>query len=199
MKIIAICGSYREESNTNKLVKKIAESSGYKFELIYLSKLEVRPCSGCAMCMMNEGQCAIADDMQGINEKLMNADGLIVGSPTYFMDVSGAIKCFIDRSSAIFYRGVGLEYHPDMPWLGQRSLAGKPAVVVTTVAGGGHERAIETLSLCIGDIHRTTLVAKIAEVVRMDDINNMPEVLKRSEEAGKKLGEALKRQMDSGI
>jgi hypothetical protein len=108
------------------------------------------------------------------------------------MDVSGSVKSFIDRSSAIFYRGVGPEYHPDMPWLGQRPLAGKPAVVVVTVAGGGHERAIETLSMCIGDIHRTNLVAKLAEVVAMNDVDDMPEVMQRAEEAGKKLGEALK-------
>ena len=45
MKTLAICGSFRNESNTNKIVKKIAESSGCDFELVYLSKLEIKPCS----------------------------------------------------------------------------------------------------------------------------------------------------------
>ena len=75
---------------------------------------------------------------------------------------------------------------------GQRPLDKKPAVVVTTVAGGGHERAMETLSVCIGDIHRMNIVEKLAEVVRMDDVDDLPEVLQRAEEAGKKLGEALR-------
>jgi hypothetical protein len=78
-----------------------------------------------------------------------------------------------------------------MPWLGQRPLAGKPAVIITTVAGGGHERAIETLSICIGDIHKMNLVAKLAEVVQVNDVDDMPEVLSRAAEAGKALGHAL--------
>jgi multimeric flavodoxin WrbA len=192
MKILAVCGSHREISNTNKIVKKVAESSGYEFDLVYLGKLDIKPCTGCANCMMNEGQCAVNDDMQGLYEKLMETDALILGGPTYFMDISGAVKDFIDRSSAIFYRGVGPAYNPDMPWLGQRPLYKKPAVVVTTVAGGGHERAMETLSMCIGDIHKMDIVAKLAEVVRMDDVDDLPEVLQRAGEAGKKLGESLK-------
>lgn len=192
MKILAICGSHREMSNTNKMVKKVAESSGCEFDLVYLGGLNIKPCTGCANCMMNEGQCAVDDDMQGLYGKLMETDALILGGPTYFMDISGAVKDFIDRSSAIYYRGVGPAYHPDMPWLGQRPLDKKPAVVVTTVAGGGHERAMETLSICIGDIHRMNIVAKLAEVVRMGDVDDLPEALQRAEEAGKKLGKALK-------
>ena len=191
MKILGVCGSRREESNTNKLVKKVAESSQCEFEIINMSSCDIKPCKGCSMCMMNEGQCVIDDDMQAINEKLMETDSLIIGAPTYFMDVSGSVKDLIDRSSAIFLRGVGPEYHPDMPWLGQRPLAGKPAVIITTVAGGGHERAIETLSICIGDIHKMNLVAKLAEVVQANDVDDMPEVLSRAAEAGKALGQVL--------
>ncbi len=66
------------------------------------------------------------------------------------MNISGAVKCFIDRSLALFYRGIGPLYDPDMPFMGQRPLAGKLGVVVTTVAGAGHEKAIEELALCMG-------------------------------------------------
>ncbi|MBW1854212.1 MAG: flavodoxin family protein, partial [Deltaproteobacteria bacterium] len=156
MSILAICGGLREESNTNKIVKKVAESSGCDFELVYLAKLEIKPCVGCPDCMMNdvylakleikpcvgcpdcmmnEGKCAIEDDMQELYEKLLNADAIILGSPTYYMDVSGAVKCFIDRSLALYYRGIGPMHNPDMPFLGQRPLAGKLGAVVTTVAG----------------------------------------------------------------
>ena len=193
MKILAICGSLKETSNTNKIIKKIAESSGYEYELIYLAKVEIKPCTGCSECLMNEGQCVIDDGMQGLYDKLMDADALIVGSPTYYMDISGAVKCFIDRSMPLFYRGVGPDYNPDLPVLGKRPLSGKPAIPVTTVAGAGHERAIETLRLFLGDINKMKVVEEIAEVVGMNDVDDMPEVMKRAEEAGKKLGEALKR------
>ena len=192
MKILAICGGMREESNTNKLVKKIAESSGCDYEIVDMGKIEVKPCTGCSECMMNDGKCPIEDDMQGLYEKLMEADGIILGSPTYYMNVSGVVKCMIDRSLALYYRGVGPQYDPEMPFMGQRPLAGKPGVVVTTVAGAGHEKAIEVLSLCMGESHRLNLVDKLAEVIGMNDVADMPEVLKRAEEAGKKLGSVLR-------
>jgi len=192
MKILGICGSHREESNTNKLVKKIAEASGHDFELVYLGKLDIKPCTGCGSCMMNQGQCVIKDDMQSVSDKLVKADALIVGSPTYFMDVSGATKCFIDRNMATFYREIGPPFHPDMPWLGNRPLAGKPAVSVTTVAGSGHERTRESLKVYLDDCSKLKLVAQVAEVIGMNDVNDMPDVLKRAEEAGRKLGQALK-------
>ena len=192
MKILAICGGLRDESNTNKVVRKVAESSGCNYEIVELGKLEVKPCTGCSECMMNEGKCPIQDDMQPLYQKLLDADAIILGSPTYYMNVSGAVKCLIDRSLALYYRGIGPQYDPAMPFMGQRPLAGKPGVVVTTVAGAGHEKAMEVLSLCMGESHRLNLVDKIAAVIGMNDVADMPEVMKRAEEAGKKLGSALK-------
>ena len=193
MKVLAVCGSFRDESNTNKLVKRIAESSECDFELIYLGTLDIKPCTGCAGCMMNEGRCVIDDDMQDLYEKLMNADALIVGSPTYYMDVSAAVKSLIDRSLALNYRGVGPEYAPGLPVMGHCALAGKKGIALTTVAGDGHKRALETLRLWMVDSHRLDLIEALAEVVGMDDVDAMPEVLKRAEAAGKKLGKALKK------
>ena len=75
--------------------------------------------------------------------------------------------------------------------MGHCALAGKKAVAVTTTAGDAHERALETLELWLVTSHRLRLVATIGEVVGMNDIDDMPEVIKRAEAAGKKLGEAL--------
>ena len=192
MAIVAVCGSLRDESNTNKLVKKVAEASGFDYELINLSGMEIKPCTGCGACIMNEGTCIINDDMNPLCDKLMKADALIIGSPTYYLDISGAIMCFIDRSMPIFYRGVGPDYSPDLPVLGKRPLAGKPAVTVTTVAGSGHERTKETLKIFVDGINKMQLAAEIAEAIGMNDVDDMPEVMKRAGEAGKKLGKMLK-------
>jgi multimeric flavodoxin WrbA len=161
---------------------------------VYLGKLDIKPCTGCSACLMNEGQCVIRDDMQGLYDKLLAADGLIVGSPTYFMDVSGAVKTFIDRTMAIRYRGIGPEYKAGMPWLGTVPLAGRPMVPVVTVAGAGHERAVETLKAFADDCHRMKIAARVVEVVGMNDVSDMPEVLQRAQDAGKKLNAALKKQ-----
>ena len=191
MKVLGICGSFRDESNTNKLVKKVAEASGCEHELIYLAQKDIKPCTGCAHCMMNDGECAVKDDMQGIYEKLMQADALIVGAPTYFLDVSGAVKCFIDRNMALYYRGIGPDAEIEV--LGKRPFTGKPAVAITTVAGAGHERTIETLKIFLDYCHKMNVVALLAEPVGMNDVSDMPEVMKRAEDAGKKLGAALKK------
>ncbi len=193
MKILAICGGMRADSNTNKLVKKTAQATGCEFEVADFGALDIRPCTGCSTCMMNEGQCPIDDDMQTLYEKLLAADAIILGAPTYFTNISGAVKCFIDRSLALFYRGIGPVYDPDMPFLGQRPLAGKPGVMVTTVAGAGHEQTIKELEQCMGGSHRLNLVARIAEAIGMGDVDDMPEVLERAGNAGKKLGNALRK------
>jgi multimeric flavodoxin WrbA len=190
MKILGICGSLREESNTNKIVKRVAKASGGESEIVDLGKMNIKPCNGCLMCTMNEGQCVIEDDMQKVYDKLIKADAIIIGAPTYFMDISGAAKDFIDRSMAIFYRGIGPDAEIEV--LGKRPLAGKPAVAVTTVAGSGHERAIETLRIFF-QINKMKIVSELAEPVGMNDVDDMPEVMQRAEEAGKKLGLALKK------
>lgn len=193
MKILAICGGMRPDSNTNKLVKKVAKATGFEYDVADLGALKVGPCTGCSACMMNEGQCSIDDDMQGLYGKLLEADAIIVGSPTYFMNISGAVKCFIDRSLALYYRGIGPFHDPEMPFLGQRPLAGKLGVVVTTVAGAGHEKTIEELALCLGGSQKMELVGKIAEAIGMNDVDDMPEVISRAEAVGKNLGDALRK------
>lgn len=187
MKVLGVCGSLRKESNTNKLVKKVAVSSGCEFELVYLTDREVEPCTGCLSCMWTEGQCAIQDGMQELYDKIMKAEALIIGSPTYYMNVSGAVKCFLDRKFALYFRGIG---PPGSPYTGQRPLAGRPAVGVITASEAGQEWAIETLRHHF-EINKMSVVGEIVEVVGMSDVNDMPGVMERTEQVGKKLGEML--------
>jgi len=193
MHIVAVCGSFREESNTNKLIHTVAEASGIDCEFIELGALNIQPCRGCAMCMMNEGACPIDDDMEAVREKLLAADGFIIGGPTYFMDISGAVKSFIDRTMAVKYREIGPQHNVELPWHGTDPFHNKPAVLVVTVAGKGHERTIETLKLAFDECHRMRIVAELAEKVGMDDVDDLPDVLKRAREAGEKLSGALQK------
>jgi len=187
MKVLGICGSLREESNTNKLVQKVAEFSECAYELIYLAKTKVKPCTGCLHCEQNNGTCIVQDGMQEVYDKLLSAQGIILGSPTYRWDISGAVKCFLDRTIALNYRkgtsAVTSATH-------QRPLAGRPCVAITTTAGGGHDRALKSLELFI-QTSGMNIVGEIAEVVGIKDIDDMPEVLLHAEEAGKKLGKSL--------
>jgi len=69
----------------------------------------IRGCVACGMCMKNQnGKCIINDDVNGWIEKMKEADGIILGSPTYFSGVNGTMKAFLDR--AFFVSGVNGNY-----------------------------------------------------------------------------------------
>jgi multimeric flavodoxin WrbA len=106
MKILGIsCG--RRLSNTEILVKEAlmgAEEMGAEVELVHLHDLNIKPCTGCNSCVVDlfercgSGKCSIRnDDLPFIDEKLMECDGLILGSPIYEKSPSGQLKCLNDR------------------------------------------------------------------------------------------------------
>ena len=105
-KIIAILGSPREEGNSDILLNsavKGAESSGANVEKIIIRDLQIAPCNACGGCW-EKGVCVIDDDMQKMYPKLVDANGIIVASPIYFMGVSAQLKAFIDRCQAFWAR-----------------------------------------------------------------------------------------------
>jgi len=100
VKVIGIIGSPRKGSNTEIYVKKAlesAENSGAETEIINLATAEIEPCIACDICK-NTGECAIYDDMVKITRKLQEAQGIIIGSPVYFGNVTSQLKMFMDRS-----------------------------------------------------------------------------------------------------
>ncbi len=100
VKIIGIIGSPRKGSNTEIYIKKAlesAENAGADTEIINLATAEIEPCIACDICK-STGECAIYDDMRDISSKLQEAQGIIIGSPVYFGNVTSQVKVFMDRS-----------------------------------------------------------------------------------------------------
>ena len=100
VKIIGIIGSPRKGSNTEIYVKKAleaADDAGAETEIIDLGSAEIEPCIACDICK-STGECAIYDDMGEITSKLIDAQGIIIGSPVYFGNVTSQVKMFMDRS-----------------------------------------------------------------------------------------------------
>jgi multimeric flavodoxin WrbA len=100
VKIIGIVGSPRKDGNTANLVNeslKAAEEAEADTELISLAGAEIEPCVACDICK-STGECAIYDDMSGILAKLVDSQGLIIGSPVYFGNVTAQLKMLMDRS-----------------------------------------------------------------------------------------------------
>jgi len=102
MKVIAFNGSARKDGNTAILIKQALselEREGIQTELVQLAGTQIQGCIACSECFETLDQrCVISDDM--VNEyiaKMLQADGIILGSPTYFADVAPALKALIDR------------------------------------------------------------------------------------------------------
>lgn len=103
MKVLGIVCSPRRGGNTEILVRRAlecAEDDGAEVELWSFAGREVRPCDHCASCF-KVGECHIEDDMQGLYPKLMEADGIVLGSPVYFWSVSAQAKLVMDRTYAL--------------------------------------------------------------------------------------------------
>lgn len=106
MKVVAFNGSPRKGGNTEHMIRLVLENletEGVSTELVQLGGQVVRGCSACYVCAdRKDKRCAIKSDM--INEcieKMMEADGIIIGSPTYFTDVTAETKALIDRAGIV--------------------------------------------------------------------------------------------------
>lgn len=100
MKILAINGSHRAGQNTARLLNLVLEEAaakGAETELVELSELNIEYCIGCNRCL-GKPICKLSDDMDELKHKMLDADGIILGSPDYFGNVTARMKCFIDRT-----------------------------------------------------------------------------------------------------
>ncbi len=106
MKVVAFNGSARKDGNTAILVRAAfdeLEKAGVETELIQLSGQRIRGCTACYGCIKNKDKkCTVKDDI--VNEcieKMIEADGIILASPTYFADVTAEMKALIDRAGFV--------------------------------------------------------------------------------------------------
>jgi len=121
MKVLGLFGSPRRGGNTEILLDealKGAEREGAEIERLYLSDLDVTPCTECHGCD-ETGSCVILDDMQKIYPKLLEADIIILASPIFFYGVTGWAKTVIDRSQALWAKKY-LVHDPSMGKTGKR-------------------------------------------------------------------------------
>lgn len=106
MKVVAFNGSARKDGNTAILIGYVSrelEKQGVETELIQLSGSRIHGCIACMKCFENKDQrCSVKDDIvNDCIEKMLAADGIILGSPTYFANVSTEMKALIDRAGMV--------------------------------------------------------------------------------------------------
>jgi len=106
MKVVAFNGSARKDGNTAILIGYVCrelEKEKIKTELVQLAGSKIHGCIACMQCYENKDQrCAVKDDIANdCIEKMLDADGIILGSPTYFANVSTEMKALIDRAGMV--------------------------------------------------------------------------------------------------
>lgn len=106
MKVVAFNGSPRPEGNTFlalNLVLDELKKEGIETELVQIGNRKLFNCLACYKCSENKDkQCARKDDdMNLFIEKMAEADGILIGSPVHFSNVSSNVKALIDRCGLV--------------------------------------------------------------------------------------------------
>ena len=133
MKVLLINGSPNAEGNTHLALSEVAkalQADGVDTEIVWIGKKPVPGCIACNRCQ-ETGVCVFNSGIYTeIMEKLPDADGIVVGSPTYYAGPTGSLCALLDR---VFYSlGRYLQY--------------KPAAAVGVCRRGGSVSTVERLN-----------------------------------------------------
>ena len=106
MKVVAFNGSGRKNGNTALLIRRVLgvlDTEGIETELIQLAGEHIRGCNACRTCFSTKNnRCIIEDDnVNAYIQKMVEADGIVLGSPVYFSMMSPELKALIDRAGYV--------------------------------------------------------------------------------------------------
>jgi len=106
MKVVAFNGSPRKEGNTFQSLQVVMaelQKEGIETELIQVGGKALHGCTACYGCYKNKDrECVIKkDDLNSYVAKMIEADGIIIGSPVYFSNVTSEVKAFMDRAGLV--------------------------------------------------------------------------------------------------
>ena len=138
MNALAINGSPRRGGNTEMLLKQVLAplaDAGWTTEFVQLGGTPIRGCQACYSCFKKkDSRCSQPEDaFNPCFERMLAADAIILGSPTYFTDVSAEMKALLDRAGLVSVANGGL-------------LRGKIGAAVVAVRRGGGTHAFDTIN-----------------------------------------------------
>lgn len=130
MRVAVIHGSPRK-GNTEAVVEELKKHLQAEFEDVYLKDVGLEPCVGCYACF-NKGEqyCPHGAKVSEIRGVLERADGFIISSPVYSLQITGLLKTMIDHFSYFFHRP---------------AFQDKKAMIVVTTAGAGQQDCVKYL------------------------------------------------------
>ncbi len=180
MKILAISGSPRKNGNTVTVLEEVlrgARDEKADVELYSVSGKVIQPCDGCRSCATTAA-CHLADDMQELYNKIVEADGIVFGTPIYFWGMTGQAKTIMDRTIALNQPG--------------RNLTNKVAGVVVVCGSLGLVDALKDYSFFI--VQRRMLPANTiaAYVSNPGELKNMVQCMSAAHRLGRQMVSLIK-------
>jgi multimeric flavodoxin WrbA len=101
MNIVCLLGSPRQTGNSATIANRLMESAaalGATTRTFSLNQLTYRGCQGCYACKKDLDHCVLNDDLTAVLEAVAAADAVVLASPVYYGDITGQLKCFMDRT-----------------------------------------------------------------------------------------------------
>ena len=175
MKVLAISCSPRKNGNTVAILEEAlrgAQDAKAEIELYSVSGKNIQPCDGCRSCA-SSARCHVDDDMQELSEKMIEADGIIFGTPIYFWGMTGQAKTVMDRTIALNQPG--------------RNLTNKVGGVVAVCGSLGLVDALKDYSYFF--VQRRMLPANqvAAYVTGPGELDNMPQCMSAARRMGRQI------------
>ena len=189
MKVVGINGSSRRAGNTSIILKTVfkeLEKQGIETELIQLGGQSIRGCMACMKCFeMQNGKCVIQNDcFNDIVAKMIQADGVILGSPVYCADVTPEMKALLDRGALVSHANGGA------------LLKHKVTGAVTAVRRSGGLHAFDTMNHFLHITESFMVGASYWNMVHglePGDVENDAEGMKNMQVLGENMAWLLKR------
>jgi multimeric flavodoxin WrbA len=217
MKVLGLtCG--RKMSNTEILVKEAlmgAEEMGAEVEIIRLMDLDIKPCTGCNACVISlfekagPGDCVIKnDDFKFIDDKILDCDGLIVGSPIYEKAPQGLLKILNDRmgpSHDLAFRIIAKKIREEKgitKGKGPDERSFKPKVAALIAVGGSDwtTLALPMLQLFALPMNMTVVDQQLFNWVALPaSVVLKTEMLERARKSGRHVAETLKKPIQEAV
>jgi multimeric flavodoxin WrbA len=161
---------------------------GAEVKHVVLSERRIAPCIACNRCFKT-GRCAVPDDFQELCDDVLQADGILLASPIFFMNVSAQTKAFIDRFQCVWALRSVLEKKVPPPAGG-----GKRQVAFLSTAGWAKtsfDCALQTVRAFLVTIDaRLTGTLMVNGVDDKGDVDQHPELLRQARELGMRIASA---------
>jgi multimeric flavodoxin WrbA len=175
MKILAISCSPQKRGNTDTLLEEVlkgAQQEGAETELYSVAGKTILPCDACNTCWKAEG-CHIQDDMQELYPKILQADGIIFGTPIYLYAMNGQAKTLMDRTYS-------LDHHQD-------ALANKVGGVVVVAGSLGLLDALKDFYFYFASMQMIPANFVAAYALKKGDVQKLEKCMLAAKNLGRQM------------